>query len=351
MNGPHVLMAPDWRAHNPYLRALSAALEAQGVRVSFPYGTKRGLPLTRMLTATQPDWLHVHWPEAFWARGSKFTRRLRILRFPFDLALANRRVRLACTVHNLTPHDEPADWLVRRNMKAMLARSSAVFVHSAAALRELEATYGSVGRRAHVVPHGDLLPVGTEPPERQAARAALGLPADEAGFLMFGVIRPYKGILEIVKAWKQFPPTWHLWIVGPPDDSPYFAAIQREAVALGARIRIVAERIDDPTLVQWIAAADAALFNYRRIFTSGAACLARSVGTPLLMPAHCRTADVGEPSAQVLRFDGLGDDLTATLRRALQTRRDPASRAAWCEATAWSRVAALTSAAYRSTSS
>ena len=60
-------------------------------------------------------------------------------------------------------------------------------------------------------------------------------------------------------------------------------------------------------LREWLSAADAVLFNYRAIFTSGAACLARSYGVPMLMPRRLQTVELDEPSPLVFRFDLDGD--------------------------------------------
>ncbi|HVS53820.1 MAG TPA: hypothetical protein VHD62_15800 [Opitutaceae bacterium] len=335
-----VLMAPDWRPNNPYLRLLSAALAAQGVEVAFPTGTKRALPLARLVAQQPCDWLHLHWPEAFWSRGSGLALRLRQWRFPLDLALANRRARIAYTAHNLTPHDAPAGRLVRRNLRLLLRRASVVFVHSAAAQRAVETTHGPLGDRAAIEPHGDLLPVGTAPPSREAARAALGLPPHETAALMFGVVRPYKGILEVIRRWHALPAKWHLWIVGPAEDSTYAHEVAAIARPLGAQVRLVFERTADETLLQWIAAADATLFNYRHCLTSGACCLARSAGSKIVLPTRLDTIDLREPCSTVFRFDAVERDLAAVLERAAAAPPDPTATAIWRTETAWRTIAA-----------
>ncbi len=120
--------------------------------------------------------------------------------------------------------------------------------------------------------------------------------------------------------------------------------------AIAARAEGVAEFrpgwLADADLREWLSAADAVLFNYRAIFTSGAACLARSYGVPILMPRRLQTVELGEPSPPVFRFD-LAGDLREKLEQALQTKPDYDAAAPWREATAWPRIAAATAEVYR----
>ncbi len=59
------------------------------------------------------------------------------------------------------------------------------------------------------------------------------------------------------------------------------------------------------------------LFHYRAIFTSGAACLARSLGIPILIPRRLDTVDLAEPHPLVFRFDALETDFRPALEAAL----------------------------------
>lgn len=93
--------------------------------------------------------------------------------------------------------------------------------------------------------------------------------------------------------------------------------------------------------------ADCVLFNYKAIFTSGAACLSRSFGVPLLIPKRLRTVDLDEPSPLVFRFEDLGTDFTRMLREAARTLPDYAGAGAYREKCSWSRVARRTAEIYR----
>jgi hypothetical protein len=103
--------------------------------------------------------------------------------------------------------------------------------------------------------------------------------------------------------------------------------------------------MNDRDLARWLSAADCVLFNYRAIFTSGAATLARSWGVPVLLPARLATVDLDEPDPRVLRFEP--SNFAEQLGRALAAGSEFASAAAWRERGDWRKIAQRTAAVYR----
>ena len=99
-------------------------------------------------------------------------------------------------------------------------------------------------------------------------------------------------------------------------------------------------------LRQWLSAADCALFNYKEIFTSGAAALARSFGLPLLIPERLKCADLREPHSHVFRFESLDKDFFSQLLKALETMPSYTCAEDWRQHTSWDYVARLTAEAY-----
>ena len=112
-------------------------------------------------------------------------------------------------------------------------------------------------------------------------------------------------------------------------------------------LRLLDEWLDDAALRVWLSASDCSIFNYREIFTSGAAALARSYGLPLLIPRRLATADLDEPHPHVFRFDALDTDFRAQLERAIATPCNYAIAHEWRQKTCWERVAEGTALVYR----
>lgn len=346
--GLEVVFAPDWRDGVPYQRLLADALAEAGVSVSFLQGYKRLLPLARLLRERAAgDVLHLHWPEAYYpAKGDRLDW-FRSARFSCDLALATRDRALVVTAHNLLAHNRAGEPFAVQNPRTAFRRAQIVIAHSEAAKSQLVETHGLSPGRIRVIPHGDLsIPLGPPAP-RDEARRQLGLAATARVCLMFGTIEPYKGIEDALARWRMHhPPGATLVIVGRPVTRDYGETIATAARAIES-VDVRPGWLSDELLRLWLSAADCVLFNYRQIFTSGAACLARSYGVPLLLPARIATVDLAEPHPGVFRFDDAS--FAAQLRAALEA--PTASRFAlaqpWREQTTWPRIAALTAEAYR----
>jgi hypothetical protein len=106
------------------------------------------------------------------------------------------------------------------------------------------------------------------------------------------------------------------------------------------------EWLKDPDLHLWLSAVDCSIFNYREIFTSGAASLARSMGVPILIPERLRAADLHEPHSLVFRFNQLDTDFQQRLVAALNSGTDFEAARKWREETRWAKVAQITKQAY-----
>jgi glycosyltransferase involved in cell wall biosynthesis len=339
-----VVFAPDWRRGNPYQALLAGELARLGDDVDFAGETRRGLPLTRLVRSRRFDVFHLHWPEAYLSRRNDGLDWARRLRFSGDVAMAFSRARLVTTAHNLIWHNRAGEPLIRRNVASVFERSRIIFAHSDAGAGRLARTFDIPRDRIVVIPHGDLSAHVGPPLPRAEARAMLGL-GGEALALMFGVIEPYKGIEEIAGWWRRRRPDVRLAVVGRPYLASYGAQIEREMAGLNGVLSL--GWMEDQALRLWLSAADVVVFNYRQIFTSGAACLARSYGVPLLMPDRLDTVFLDEPSPYVERFGDVETSFGAALEAALAVPPSFEAAAGWRALTAWDRVAAATSEAYR----
>jgi glycosyltransferase involved in cell wall biosynthesis len=341
-----VFFAPDYREGVPYQALLADALAGQDVAVTFPHGHRRVLPLWRGVKEWDGDLLHIHWPEKYFELrhdGLDFARKIR---YPLDLRLTLRRFPLVLTAHDLRPHNRHGRLLVS-NFQRTYDAARAIIVHSQKAGEMLRATYGASPEKLHVIPHGDLSVSMQALPPRASARAALGIPEQERVCLMFGTIEPYKGIEPVVDWWRSNSPAATLAVAGKPFSPEYGTAVRMRGRGATAKIRFDLTWQSPEALERWLAAADCVLFHYRAILTSGAACLARSLGIPILIPRRLDTVGLAEPNGLVFRFDQLDTDFREVLERALGTRPDYNAAADWREATAWARIAEQTARVYR----
>jgi glycosyltransferase involved in cell wall biosynthesis len=251
--------------------------------------------------------------------------------------LPPRRPRVL-TAHNVIAHEpRPGQAAARRRL---LRAMDAVVVHSrhgAAQAQRLGADPG----RVHVIPHGafDYLTrqQGELPlPEELAA-------VDGPVVLFFGLIRDYKGVDVLLRAWRSVPGA-ELWVVGMPrvDMAPLRALA-------GERVRFVPRFVDDLELPAYFRRADLVVLPYRAADQSGVLYTALAFGKPLVVSEVGGFGEVG-----AARMVPPGDE------RALATAlgellADPAARAELAAAAAaaaagpysWDAVAQSTLAVYQ----
>lgn len=340
-----ILFAPDWRAGVPYQTFLAEALVRRGAKVKFLDGYKRVLPLTRLLRDQKCDILHLHWPEAYYPSKGDVFDIFRAARFPCDLCWATRRTVLVTTAHNFHVHNRARELLVQRNVRYANRKSKLVFAHSDSAKRKLVQAFGLNPSSVRIIPHGDLSAALGPPTSQTEARAQLGLASGKLA-LMFGTVEPYKGLEDVIGWWHKTQPTIKLAIVGKPVTEHYASQISR-AIGTSSQIESRLDFLSDATLSLWLSAADVIIFNYREIFTSGAASLARSFGIPMLLPRRADSVELDEPTPYVRRFTDIASDFAVELDAALSVRPDFAAAASWRQACNWDRVANLVIDGYR----
>ncbi len=168
---------------------------------------------------------------------------------------------------------------VRIAMRRLLRHVDAHVVHSAYDLALLQDAFGLDPSTVTVIPHG--------PYDHVSATTRVDDPEQPLNILYFGVIRPYKGLEDLVQAFSDLPAeyaqqmrltivgeTWEGW------DAPL------EAVATSPyreRITVVNRYVSDAEVQEHFGAADAVVLPYRRSSSSGPLHIAMSTGLPLVV--------------------------------------------------------------------
>jgi glycosyltransferase involved in cell wall biosynthesis len=364
--------APQGYARREHFYRLATALSAGGsrgpARARGPLKRAEHVPdmLRYRRAAREADLVHFQWLPVQ----------------PLDVHLLPAGRPLVLTAHDVLPREpRPGQLSAQRRLYQHM---DAIVVHSEHGHRRLTGELGIAPERVHVIPHGALRPW-----ERPAARgaasgdaavgdAAMGgglgggesqsrprLPAEleRAGegpvALFFGLLRPYKGLADLLAAWRQagveLPPGAELWIAGMPrmDIAPLRAAAagERERPAGERPVRLVPRFLAEEEIQALLDRAALVVLPYREIEHSGVAFTALGAGTPLLLSdvggfpelAHTGAAltfparDVPALARELVRL--LGDPTTL----ASMTAR---AQAATAGAYAWEGIAKRTLALY-----
>jgi len=289
---------------NPYCELLYDHLERVGVEVVDGRSGVGWLLAHRGRVRV----LHFHWPERHFRRGALGAA----LGFALRLVLARALgYRVVWTVHNLAPHEggAPGDGIVR----AVLERVATLVVHCPAARAALG------GRPAVVIPHGSYVGRYPNATTQAAARARLGLEAEDRVLVFFGQVRPYKGIDELLGAFAALPArAARLVIAGQP-----VAGAALDGTAMDERVRLHLRHVPDAEVQVFMNAADLVVLPYRAVLSSGAAMLALSFGRGIVAPRVGCLAELERTGAAILYDPAAADGLATALRAALEV--DPAA--------------------------
>lgn len=192
--------------------------------------------------------------------------------------LAHRVLRrsrpLVVTAHDAIPLEGGAD-AFRRQAKTWRA-ADAVIVHGEDP--RLAVTDSAPGRLVRVVPVD--LNLGKGPVERHAARARLGIGEGKIA-LLFGLLRPYKGLGLLGEAWPSVAdaqPDARLLVVGDADhDLPELERLRRLR-----GVEVHEGFVPEEDIDAWVSAADVLVLPYTTGTHSGVLNRGLGQGTPVL---------------------------------------------------------------------
>ncbi len=280
-------------------------------------------------------------------------------RRPRDSKAHQPRPKLVLTAHDVLPREPKPGQLDAQ--RRLYERFDAVVVHSEHGRGRL-LELGVDPDRVHVIAHGALTHLaeppagpplgGAEPPAGAPLGGGMGGPSingDGPVVLFFGLLRPYKGLEVLLRAWREVGGNGReLWIVGMPRMD--LTALLADAPS---GVRLVPRFIPDAELPAYFTRADLVVLPYLEADQSGVLFTALAFGKPLLLSDVGGFPEVAATGAA--RTVPAGD--SAALGEALrELLADPAAlsvmaeraRAAAAGPYSWDAIAKRTLALYNS---
>lgn len=297
-----VLHIPDFTKGNSYQTLLKRALENQRIEVELATPTGKFFPILREIFKQNYKILHLHWTHPFiiageskrWKtviKGSRFILEILILK------LLSKKV--IWTIHNIHNHEEIC---IKEEMlfnKILYFLSDAVLLHSPECKKIFCKDYklSFQTSRIHIIPLGNYL-VYPNSISRIEARDKLNLPFDKKIFLHIGMLKRYKGIYELIRAFREVNhPHSLLLIVGQPCDKN----IEKDLKHLeDSRITLHLDFIPEDEIQVFINASDIVVFPFKKILTSSSILLAMSFGKPIIAPRMGSIPDYVDEKGAIL---------------------------------------------------
>jgi beta-1,4-mannosyltransferase len=169
-----------------------------------------------------------------------------------------------------------------------------------------------------VIPHGNYIGCYPNQVPRGEARRQLELPDDAFVYLFLGLLRPYKGVEDLIDAFEELEsPRNQLLIAGRASNASYKEKLVC-LVASNPAIKLVPEFIPDDAVQLYMNACDVCVLPYKDITTSGAAILALTFGRPVIAPAITSFPELVTPETGILYDPFQPDALAAALQHSRQ---------------------------------
>jgi glycosyltransferase involved in cell wall biosynthesis len=231
-------------------------------------------------------------------------------------------INIVWTVHNIASHE--ADF---RSMELFFARlikkfCNKIIVHTTFARSEVIRAYGVKDSSITVIPHGNYINYYENKMNRENARNHFRISTEDLVFLYFGRIRPYKGLPELIDAFKKLNHSqMRLLIVGEPFNNEIAKDVLKKCDNDG-RISVILKFIPEDEIQIYMNTADVVVLPYRDILTSGAVILAMSFGKAIIAPAIGCIPDVLDSEGSFLYNPSDEDGLVKAMIKVLDSELD-----------------------------
>ncbi|UCF95670.1 MAG: glycosyltransferase family 4 protein [Desulfobacterales bacterium] len=224
---------------------------------------------------TRADLLHAQW----WSLP------LAVIYACICLAFKMRRKPVVFTVHNVLSHERSK---IYATVSRLLFKLGDHFiVHTSANRRQMTTCYLIAPERVSLIPHGSLdfhVQSGTD---RESIRSRMGFAPTQRVILLFGAIRPYKGVATALRAFAQVLkkiPQARLLIAGKLWESwtPYQQIIDK--FEIGECVKLYLDYIPSGEVHRYFAAADLVVLPYHHFDSqSGVGSTAVSFRKPMIV--------------------------------------------------------------------
>lgn len=321
-----VIFIPDYSSHNPYQHELAKALARYDVSVTMSNRISKFPIFGAMMVRNKPNVLHVHWTHPFLIGDNRVKSINKSIRFMAELLILKiLGVKVVWTVHNLLAHERKHQKIELFFHKLFAKLCNRIMVHCRHARKAVLQTYNLPDHfkaKIFVIPHGNYINSYENIESRGQARLKLGLGDREFVFLYFGVIRPYKGLTQLVDAFRKLQsPQVRLLIVGKPLDGAIGAELLHYCRS-DSRIQAFLKFVPDKDIQTYMNAADVVVLPFQDILTSGSALLAMSFRKPIITPHIGCLSELLDSEGSFLYDPSEEEELLRAMQQALNASLD-----------------------------
>jgi beta-1,4-mannosyltransferase len=267
--------------------------------------------------------IHLHWQHTFLIGDSRFRTILKSFLFVFQmLVLKLLGVRFVWTIHNLKNHDNKHKDL-ELFFSSIIARfADAIIAHCNAAKGDIQRVFGVKKKdKIAVIPHGAFLNYFENNVSQKEARNRLNISSKDLTFLFLGLVRPYKGVLELIKSFQKLHDSNAKLIIAGKVPNEQLSELIHKNAARNSNIQLVIGYIPDDEMQIYMNGADILVLPYRDILTSGGVISGMSFGKAIIAPYMGCIPEVLDSSGGFLYHANDKDGLLNAMKRATTVSR------------------------------
>lgn len=314
-----------WFPENPWQKIVYSAFEEAGGEVVPLENLDRLQKATRLTPRHEKrPVLHLNWTGPITQNAEDVVGSMRAVRDALstidDFQASGGR--LIWSIHNTLPHEVRFLLPELALCRGLADRADAIVVMNPLTVASVNDLYPLDIDKVTRIEHPSYVGMFPNDIDRLAARQKLALPENATVSTFVGVLRPYKGVEQLIEAFEvlvSYDHTQRLLVGGQPGPGFDDAAITR-ILRPRENVTVYSERVPDDELQYWMTAADVVALPYLSGLNVSVALLAASFGIPVALR---RLPDLAYLDGEewVTWIEGSGNDLARSLMEAQQTLR------------------------------
>lgn len=290
---------------NPYQILMMEGLNESNRLVAFNGINNRFWGILLTAIKQKPDYIHFDWIVSYYYRRFLTLTILSIPLFFLQILFVRYilQIKIVWSFHNILPHDLPFPKIHFCSQKFLIKHCYLVRVFSETCKSIISEKYGYPKHKIKIIPEGSFDTYYPNDITKQQARNDLGIPENSSVLLYFGLIKPYKGIIELIEVFNKIKASkCYLVIAGKVMDPEYGKKIEH---LCNESILIFDEFIPKNEVQTYFQAGDIVVLPFKKIENSGSVILAMGFSKPIVTLRSGAVEDRLKHSQSALLFDSL----------------------------------------------
>ena len=284
------LLIPKKSKNNIFCNILSENLKKEGIILPdidhFSY---------RWVLKNNIDIVHFQW----WEFNSIFSS---CIFFRQLIWLKKKGIKICWTIHDIQPHENKRPVFNFINYFLMTKLADSIIVLSSWEKRKVKKLFLTNEKKIFIAPHGSYIGYYKNNHSKKKARKFLKIRNEKFVYLFLGAIRKYKGIVDLIKAFKKIKRQNDLLLIA---GKIWDRRLAKEIIRLkDDSIILDLNFIEDDKIQYFYNASDACVFPFKKITNSASILLAMSFGKPVICPNKGSPSEIIKPDFGILYKKG-----------------------------------------------